>query len=517
VSRSRRGKWVYVLSVAVLLAGGAVALTLLTPRPGPVAQAERLREAGRHSEALDLYQAALAQDPSNAEALWGVAATHMARADYAMALDYLNRYLRAHPRGKHAHEAALALGRARRALVESQSPSPELAPEPGPSFPAGPSSKVVQQWDRALDLEQRGQLLDAIQAYAALAESAGDGRVRAASLERIARCEARRPPFDYDRIRHFYLEAARAYRNLGDWQNSARCKELAYLSEEYKRVSEERQKLAQERRELAQDRPPAPPPPGPEEVYAKALEALKAGDDGKALQQAEKVAGKVAGASYILGMVHLRQGLWDDARQELEQYLRDAPDGEFADEVAAELASIRGKRPLLIDAFHRGAGKWRLADTGGKAQPTTEVKGGADPSDGPCLKLAPGEGAYTGFEKAPIATIELRIYDPSPDDEPLPPTRIQLYSGGEHTCAPLLIDERGYRFVSQSTPKAPRAKGWRKLTIDVSPEVVTAHIDGRFIGEVWREGDLSGLLIETDKAADAGPLLIDEVRIVEHL
>ena len=85
MSRSRRGKWVYVLSVALLLAGGAVALTLLTPRHDPVAQADRLREAGRHSEALDLYQAALAQDPNNAEALWGVAATHLARADHAPA------------------------------------------------------------------------------------------------------------------------------------------------------------------------------------------------------------------------------------------------------------------------------------------------------------------------------------------------------------------------------------------------------------------------------------------------
>ncbi len=515
MSQSGRGKWLYVASVAALLAGAAVALTLLTPRRGPVAQADQLREAGRYSEALDLYQTVLSGDPNNAQALWGVAATHIARSDHAMALDYLNRYLRAHPRGKHAHEASLALGRTRRLLVESETPSPELAPEPAPPFPVGPPPKVVQQWDRALDLEQRGQLLDAISAYAALAESAEDGRVRAASLERIARCEARRPPFDYERIRHFYLEAARAYRDLNDKQNSARCKELAYLAEEYRRVSEERKKLAEERRALAAERPPPPSPPGPEEIYAKALEALKAGDDEKALAQAEKVAGKVAGASYILGMVHLRQGLWDDARQEFEQYLTEVPEGEFADEVRAELADIKGKRPLLIDTFRRGASKWRLADTNGEAQPTTEARGGADASDGPCLKLEPGQGAYASFDKAAAATIELRIYDSPPGA--LPPTRIQLYAAGDNTCAPLLIDERGYRFVSQSTPKAPRAKGWRKLVIDVSDEVVTAHIDGEFVGEVWRESGFSGVLIETDRAEDAAPLLIDEVRVVEHL
>lgn len=515
MSPSGRGKWLYVGSVAVLLAGAALALTLLAPRQGPLARADELREAGRYSEALDLYQTVLSRDPDNAEALWGAAATHLARSDHAMALDYLSRYIRVHPRGRHTHEASLALGRTRRLLVESQTPSPELAPEPAPPLPVGPPPKVVQQWERALDLEQRGQLLDAISAYAALAESAEDGRVRAASLERIARCEARRPPFDYDRIRHFYLEAAGAYRNLNDKQNSARCKELAYLAEEYKRVSEERRKLAEERRGLAAEKPPPAPPPGPEEVYAKALESLREGDDDRALQQAERIAAEVPSASYILGMVHVRQGLWDDARQELERYLTEVPEGAFAQEAQAELAAIKGKRPLLVDTFRRGAAKWRLSGTDGEDRPATEVKTGADASDGPCLELEPGQGAYASFDKVAVATIELRIYDAPPGA--MPPVHIQLYSGGENTCAPLFIDERGYRFVSQSTPKAPRVKGWRKVVIDVSDELVTAHIDGEFIGEVWREGGFSGILIETDKASDAGALCIDDVRVVEHI
>ena len=70
--------------------------------------------------------------------------------------------------------------------------------------------------------------------------------------------------------------------------------------------------------------------------------------------------------------------------------------------------------------------------------------------------------------------------------------------------------------VKRAQASIPHAQR-RPLVIDVADEVVTAHIDAEFIGEVWREGAFSGLLIETDKAEDAGPLFIDDVWIVEHL
>ena len=239
-------KWVYIASVSVLLAATAFLLTVISTRHNPVAAADSLRQAGRYSEALDRYQDVLARDPANEKALWGVAQTHLARNDPAMALEYLNRYLGKHPRGRYATEARQALDQARAALVAGRKPSPELTPEPAPALPAEPPPQLSDQWQDALTLEGRGALLDAITIYAAIAQTTDDTRVRAACLERIARCEARRPPFDFDRIRHFYLEAARAYRALDDRQNSARCQELAYLAQEYARVSAEREKLAEE-------------------------------------------------------------------------------------------------------------------------------------------------------------------------------------------------------------------------------------------------------------------------------
>ena len=136
----RRSKWVYVVSVSVLLAGAALALTLMAPSRGPVAAADALRRAGRYPEALVRYQDLLARRPDDPEALWGVALTHLARRDPALALQYLNRYLRKHPRGRHAEEARQAVDDQRAAYIASQRPSPELAPGPPPEPPPPPES-----------------------------------------------------------------------------------------------------------------------------------------------------------------------------------------------------------------------------------------------------------------------------------------------------------------------------------------------------------------------------------------
>ncbi len=510
-------RWVYIASVSILFAVTAFLLTVISARRDPVAAADSLRKAGRYSEALDQYQDLLARDPDNERALWGVAQTHLARHDPPMAIEYLNRYLQKHPRGERAADARQALEQVRAALVAGRKPSPELAPGAAPTISATPSSQLSDQWQEALTLEGRGALLDAIAIYAGIAQTTQDPRVRAACLERVARCEARRPPFDFDRIRHFYLEASRAYRDLDDWQNSARCQELAYLAQEYARVSAERKKLAEEAGKIQASRPKEEEPkePTPQETYATALEAYRSGSYDEALAVAEKLVGALPDASFVLGMVHLRQGLWDDAGEELARYVQEVPNGASADEARAQLEAIKGKHLLLLDHFDAVAKKWQLVGAEPGTPPPTERLSGAAPSDGPCLKLEPRQGAYASFDEARVATIEIRFYDPPEDAAPLPGLTIRLYSQGANTCAPLIVSRRGYRFASQGAISVPHSSGWRRLVIDVSTGTVTAHLDGRLIGETRREGGLSGISFQTEDMRGASALYVDEVQVVE--
>jgi len=310
-------KTAYVVTAAVMLAVGAVALTLITPHRSEVQQADALRADGRLPQALDLYQDVLAKDPHNEGALWGVAATHLARQDPAMALEYLNRYLRRYPRGKHATEAKTALGRVRGTFIQAQRPSPELVPAPAPPLPTGPSHELRMAWERAEKHERHSRWLDAVAAYAAIAEGSADGLTRGAAFERMARCEAQRPPFDYERVRHFYLRAQRAYREAGDTADASRCQELAYLAQEYARVKGEREKLAAEQAEVERLAKESVPQPGPREVFEQALSAYRAGDDQTALQVARPLLNQVPAAWYVVGMIHARQGNWEAARREL--------------------------------------------------------------------------------------------------------------------------------------------------------------------------------------------------------
>ncbi|MBM3476747.1 MAG: tetratricopeptide repeat protein, partial [Armatimonadetes bacterium] len=405
-----RFKAAYVITAAVMLALAAVVLTLVTPRRDEVQTADRLRAEGRLPEALDLYQDTLAKDPHDEGALWGVAATHLARRDTALALEYLNRYLRRYPRGRHSAEARAALGRVRAAYVREQKPSPELAPSPPPFVPPGPSREIEAAWERAEKLERHARLLEAITAYAAIAESSADGINRATAFERMARCEARRPPFDYARVRHFYLRAQRAYRESNALADASRCQQLAYLAQEYARVKGEQEKLAKEQREVAALAQQMVPEPEPREVFAEALAAYRAGDDAAALGGASKLLDQVPAAGYIVGMIHARQGNWEAARRELEEYVTREPGTELAAEARRELAAMRGKRPLFLDSFLRPAVKWRLDGEAADVVPVTEVKPAPEPSDGPCLRLDPGQGTYTSFARTEVAAISFRLF-----------------------------------------------------------------------------------------------------------
>jgi hypothetical protein len=292
---------------------------------------------------------------------------------------------------------------------------------------------------------------------------------------------------------------------------------MANLAQEYARVKAEQEKLAEQQRELealvaAQDAIEAPEP---RESFALALEAYQAGDQATAIAEATKVRGTVPEASFILGITHAEVGAWDDARLELREYLQADPSGGFAAAAKRELAAMRGKRPLLIDSFRRGAVKWRLRREEPDITPLTEAPEADTPGDGICMRLEPGHEAYTSFGESDVASITLTLLDDPVGARPMPVTRINLYSDEDHTCAPFLIDEGGYAFIGQREDAAQRSYGWRVLTIDVTGRTVSAQIDDQYIGEVPREGPFSGLSIQTDASDDAGPLLIDEVRIVE--
>jgi tetratricopeptide (TPR) repeat protein len=517
VTGKRQVKIAYVLSAAIMLAGAAVALTLLAPRSSEVSTAGRRRSEGRYGEALDLYQDTLARDPTNEDALWGVAATHLARQDPPSALDYLNRYLRRYPRGRYSTEARSALAKLRGAYVERREPSPELNPGTPPAMPAGPPREIEAAWEQAEKLERHGRLLDAVAAYAAVAESAADGITRGAAFERMARCEARRPPFDYERVRHFYLRAQRAYREAADAQDGDRCQQLAYLAQEYARVKGEREKLAKEQQEVEQQARELVPAPGPREAFEEALAAFKAGDDAAALRQGRALLNQVPAAWYIVGMVHARQGDWEAARGELDHYVAKEPGTEFAERARERLVAIRDKRPLLVDDFLRPAAKWRLDGEKPDVLPATEALPGPEPSEGRCLRLDPGQGAYTSFEKAENATLNLRLYVPPADVPPLPRTRWELYGPDALTCAPLLLTDKGFQFFGQTGKPVPVEPGWHTLTMDVTRSVVSAQVDRRFIGEVAREGPFNGLHIRCNESGDASPVYLDDVTVVEPL
>jgi tetratricopeptide (TPR) repeat protein len=512
-----RFKAAYVITAAVMLALAAVVLTLVAPRRDEVRAADAMRAEGHLLEALDLYQDTLARDPQDEGALWGVAATHLARRDSAMALEYLSRYLRRYPRGTHSTEARVALAKVRGEYVQAQKPSPELAPNPPPLVPPGPSREIQAAWERGEKLERHGRLLEAITAYAAIAQSSADGISRATALERMARCEARRPPFDYERVRHFYLRAQRVYRESNALADADRCQQLAYLAQEYARVKGEQEKLAKEQAEVAALAQKTVPEPGPREVFEEVLAAYRAGDDAAALQGASRLLNQVPAAQYIMGMIHARQGDWDAARRELEQYVAAEPTAEFAAEARRQLTAMSGKRPLLLDSFLRSAVKWRLDHEAPDVVPVTEVKPAPDPSDGPCLRLDPGQGTYTSFGKTEVVTITLRLFVPPSDAPQLPRLRWQLYGPKALTCAPLYLTAKGYQFFGQRDKPVLPTPGWQALTIDATKSVVSAQVDGRFIGEVPREADFTGLHIVAEETPRAALLYLDDVRVLEPI
>ena len=511
----RRYKLVYVITAAIMLAVAAVALTRIAPRPHEVRAADALRKQGRLPQALDLYQDVLAREPHNEGALWGVAATHLARQDADLALEYLNRYLSRYPRGKHSAEARGALGRVRALYVQNAAPSPELAPGPAPAIPPGPSRALQAAWARAEKLERHDRLLDAVAAYAAIAESNADGPTRAAALERMARCEARRPPFDYDRVRHFYFRAQRAYRDINDLANAERCGQLAYLAQEYARVKGEREKLAAEQVEVETLARESVPEPGPREAFEETLKAYRAGDDTTALAGARALADKVPAAWFVAGMIHARQGDWDSARTELRLYLSKEPKSDLAEEARRELAAMEGKRPLLVDDFLRPAVRWRVDGESRDVVPATEAP--PEPADGPCLRLDPGQGIYTSFDEAEVSSLSLRLYIPPSDAPPLPRLSLQPYGPDALTCAPLYLTERGFEFFGQKARPTPVSAGWRRLVIDVTRSVVSAQVDGAFIGEVPRESAFSGLHLIAGDARGVGPLYLDDVLVTAPL
>ena len=515
MSLQRRYKLAYVATAAGMLAVGAIALTLVAPRRNELAEADRLREQGKLAEALDRYQAVLARDPNHEHALWGAAATQLARQEPDLALAYLNRYLTRYPRGRYALDARRALGQVRGAYVQERRPSPELAPAPVPALPAGPSREVRAAWARAEKLERHNRLLDAVATYAAIAESNAEGPTRATAFERMARCEARRAPFDYERVRHFYLRAQRAYRDINDVPNALRCGQLAYLAQEYARVQGERERLAAEQRELQALAREVVPQPGPREAFEETLKAFRAGDDVTALAGARALSAEVPAAWFVAGMVHSRQGDWDTARTELRLYLSKEPQSELAGEARRTLAAMEGRRPLLVDDFLRPAIRWRVKGERREVVPVTEDP--PAPLDGPALRIDPGQTLYTSFERADVGTVSLQVYVPPSDALPLPRLAWQPYGPDALTCAPLYLTERGFQFYGQRGEPTQVASGWRKLTLDVTRAVISAQVDDAFIGEVPREAPFTGLQIEAGDALGVGPAYLDSVRITSPL
>jgi tetratricopeptide (TPR) repeat protein len=509
-------KWAYVISVAVLLAGTAVMLTVLTPGRDPVRSADALRSQGDYPSALDAYQGVLAAEPDDPEALWGVAQTHLARRDSAKALDYLNRYLQKHPKGVHVAEARAALTRVRGSYVDNRQPTPELAPAPGPALPPGPPPQLTAAWDRAAKLERHSRWLEAVSAYAAIAESAADGLTRAAAFERMARCEAQRSALDYDRIRHFYQRAERAYREAADIPHARRCQDLAYTAQEYARVKAEREKLARERREVAEKAREAVPAPEPRQVFEKALAALRAGDEQTAVQEARRIAESTPAAWYVIGEVHARRAAWDEARRELTYYLAKEPAGIFADEARRELAAMQGKRPLLLDDFLRGADRWRIQGRTKGAVPAIETVPGPEGRDSPCLRIDPGQTVYASFASGEVVTLRLRIRIPATAEEPATRVRFQPYGDEEATCVPLYVYERGLQFFGARQKPVPIGAGWCRLAMDFTKQTVSAQAEGQWIGEVPRDADLTGLAV-TVESEEGDPVYLDDVRIVEQL
>ena len=500
--RSLRAALPPLAAVAALLVALALAAAFQGGRGDRhLLRAENLLASGQDAQALAAYQDALDRNPTDAEAVWGVAQVHLRAGSREMAARYLQQYLSLAPNGPHAEEARKALEGepTDERPVQGGPPAPEQGEQGAKGAPAAGS--YFQKAEQGRSHELAGRTREAIAAYEAAARVTAVPIQAAQALENAARCAARLEPPDYGLAAAYYSQAAEFYRRSNQHQEASRCSlQAGHLTA-----------LQAATGGALPSSPTMPPASG--QVPAAAAQHVQAAKDAfaqndyaRAAQEA-RLAGDDAEALFVLGSALIWLGDWESARDALERCVAVAPNGPRAAEARSQLGSVTSQRLILQSVFDDGGPQWQYSGTGARLLDASSIPGaplsGFIPR-GMALAVAPAGWARAPLEPVVEGAVELWAAVTGGGS-----AQIGLAGEDGPAAEPLAIsdhawgDLRGASHVGQ---------GWHQVSIAIRQETIEYFVDRSLALQAERKGPVGRL--EVVGTGKRGEVLVDSVRVV---